>query len=202
MKLLINLLILAATVVCLWFLIVGIQEPIKFANEKERREQAVILKLQDIRKAQELYREVVGNRFAPTFDTLATVLKTGFLVDRVPNHDPDDPAFQGKIVWSEVKRPVIDEIKKMGINVDSLKFIPFGNGQVFDLWADTITYQKATTEVVECRAAYKDFMGPYVDPKFKRYDRSYNPDDPTEKKYYIKFGDRTKPNLAGNWERF
>jgi len=48
--------------------------------------------------------------------------------------------------------------------------------------------------VVEVSTNYKYFMGPYANPRFQRYDNTYNPTKT------IKFGNMSTPSLAGNWE--
>ena len=82
----------------------------------------------------------------------------------------------------------------MEINLDSLEFIPFGEGAVFEMQADTLTYQSTLVNVVEVKTTRNKYMGKYADLRFARYDQSYNPNS------IIKFGDMTAPNLAGNWE--
>ena len=66
---------------------------------------------------------------------------------------------------------------------------------MFNLYADTAEYQQVSVNVIEVGTQYKSFMGPYADPAFARYDNSYDPNK------VIKFGDRTTPNTAGNWEK-
>ena len=66
MRLVINLVLVVLTLFLLWVLISSIREPIKFKAEKEKRELAVISKLQEIRTAQEAFRGVTGG-FAPDF---------------------------------------------------------------------------------------------------------------------------------------
>ena len=38
-------------------------------------------------------------------------------------------------------------------------------------------------------------MGKYADPKYAKYDQSYEPAK------RIKFGDLNKPNISGSWDR-
>ena len=59
-----------------YVLFAQIREPIAFQREKNRREKAVIDKLIEIRKAQELYRGVTGH-FAKSFDELKKGLEEG-----------------------------------------------------------------------------------------------------------------------------
>ncbi len=193
MRLLINLVLVAIVVGLVYVLIGSIREPIAFKNEKERREGAVIEKLTMIRNMQELFRNIKGG-FAPDFDSLKKVLTTDSFVVVSVIGDPDDPNFTGEITYDTTYFPAADSITAMGINLDSLRFVPFGNGSAFQIQADTITYQKTNVPVVEVGIKRSVFMGPYADKRFARYDQKYNPGS------VIKFGNMNAPNLSGNWE--
>ena len=172
----------------------SISEPINFMDERDRRESAVVVKLVEIRKAQEAYRGVTGH-FAPNFDTLVQVLRTGqFMMIRVEG-DPDDPNNLDKVIYDTSYVPAIDSINSLGINLDSLKYVPFTNGEVFSIDADTLRYQQTLVDVVEVGIERTKFMGKWGESRFKKYDDNYDPSIP------IKFGDMNKPSLAGNWER-
>jgi hypothetical protein len=192
MKLALNIFLFILIIILVYFLIGSIKEPIQFKAEKERREAAVIQKLIEIRKAQELYRGVTG-QFAANFDTLSEVLKRDkFRIIKVIG-DPDDPSGQA-VTYDTLYKPAIDSVKNLGLMLDSLKFVPYGNGATFDIKADTITYQSTMVNVVEVGVSRKAFMGKYADTRFSKYDNSY---DPTK---VIKFGNMNAPNIAGNWE--
>lgn len=194
MKLVINLVLAVVIIGLLYVLIQSIREPIAFKAERNRREQAVIAKLMEIRKAQEAFRDITGE-FAGSFDTLKDVLTNGrFMIVQVFG-DPDDPNFTGEIEYDTMYTPAIDSIRAMGINLDSLRYVPFGGGVAFDIAADTITYQSTVVNVVEVGVPRKVFMGRYADPRYAKYDRSYDPNS------VIKFGNMSAPNLSGNWER-
>jgi len=194
MKLVINLLLLALIGVLIWVLIGSIREPIQFRAEKDRRERAVIDKLIEVRNAQELYRSITGN-FAPDFDTLKYVLSSdSFRIIQVFG-DPDDPNNTEAIRYDTIYRSSADSIEFIGMNLDSLRFVPYGRGATFHMQADTLTYQSTLVQVVEVGVSRKEFMGRFADPKYARYDNSYDPEK------VLKFGDMGAPNLSGNWER-
>lgn len=189
-----NLVLLAVAAVFAYLVYQSISEPIAFNDERTKREFAVRAKLEEIRTAQELYRDITGV-FAPSFDTLKQVLSTEqFTIINVQG-DPDDPNFQGQITYDTIYRPAIDSILALGINLDSLQYVPYGKpGTTFRIQADTIDYQSTTVPVVEVGVQRKEFMGPYASKRFARYDQNYDPNKP------MKFGDMNKPNLSGNWE--
>ena len=177
MRLLINLILAAVVIGLVWTLISSIQEPIAFKSEKERRERAVIERLMDVRTAQDLFRSIKGG-FSPTFDSLKEVLTLdSFAVVKVTG-DPDDPTFTGEILYDTILSPAIDSIIGLGINLDSLPYVPFGGGATFEIAADTITYQKTTVNVVEVGIPRRVFMGKYKDKRFAKYDQGYDPNKP------------------------
>jgi len=159
-----------------YLLYFGIKEPIFFGEAKKERLGAVTDRLKQVRYAQEFYRDITG-KFANSFDSLKYVLET----DRKSAKDSlaflyNDPSRKEKIV------------------LDSLPFVPYGNGARFSIQADTLTYQKTLVNVTEVSTYWKTFMGEYADPSYQRYDNLYFPNNP------VKFGDMSGPNLGGNWE--
>lgn len=193
MRIVLNLLLVAVAAFLLWTLYGSIREPIAFNKQRAIRENAVIEKLKEVRKAQEMYRYITGE-FAGNFDTLAQVLREdSFAIIKIIG-DPDDPEFTGEIIKDTLLSPAIDSVMALGMNLDSLRYVPFTDGLSFNISADTLTYQKTLVNVVEVGILRKKFMGQWGSSHFKRYDQNYNPDRP------IKFGDMNAPKLAGNWE--
>jgi len=192
-KTIINVVLALAIIGVAYLLYQSIREPIDFEAAKAKRQIAVIQKLKKIRVAQDVYRSVTST-FAPNFDTLEYVLKNGKVAVYKVNGDPDDPTNVDAFTIDTSYYNAIDTIVAMGINVDSLRYVPYSNNAVFEIYADTISYQKTTVSVVEVGVKKKKFMGMYADPKYSRYDSRYNPED------MVKFGSRTEPNTAGNWE--
>ena len=194
MKIVINLLLVAISVFLGYVLYRSIKDPIVFADEKFVREEAVSNRLRDIRTAQQIYRDISGGPYASSFDELITTLKTKPIPTISIFGDPDDPNFDGVIRYDTVYKSAVDTLEALGVDLDSLRYIPYTDQMQFDIRADTTTYQQAKVNVVEVGTVYKNFMGPYAKPRFKRFDSSYDP----EKR--IKFGSLTQPTLSGNWE--
>ncbi len=186
-----NLLLMVLIAVLGYILFTTVQEPIKFQSVKTERETAIVNKLIEVRKAQEIYRSVTG-KFAGSFQELADTLKYGKFTLVQVNGDPDDP--NSVITYDTTYAAVVDSITNMGWNVDELAKVPMVAGLEFDIHADTASYQMTTVDVVEVGVAYEKFMGAFADKKYKKYDAMYDP----QKK--IKFGSLTKPILAGSWE--
>ncbi len=194
MRKIFNLLFLVLAFGLAYLLYKSIEEPIAFNKYKTERKDVVAEKLQTIRKTQEMFRDITG-QFAHSFDTLEQVLSTeSFTLVKVIG-DPDDSNFTGVITYDTLFRPAIDSIQKLGIDLKSLRYVPFTDDKIaFDIDADTIPYQSTTVPVVQVGTPWGNFMGDYADPRFSQYDRRYDP------KNAIKFGDMSKPNLSGNWE--
>jgi len=192
MRIAIGLLLLLLNVFLGYTLYKNIQEPIAFAEVKNARSRTVASKLQDIRTAQEMYRTITGE-FAPNFDTLAQVLT----IDSIPfistANDPNNP---GEFIETKTYSMAIDSVRALNIDLDELRYVPFtDNSTEFAIDADTMTYQQTLVSVVQVGTRWKEFMGKYADPKYSKYDNSYNPD------HLLKFGDMNAPNVSGNWDQ-
>lgn len=169
-----------------------IQEPIAFQQTYKVREEAVIDQLIKIRKAQEAYRGVTG-KFAATFEALVDTLNTGRFM-RIQVYGDVDDVNQKDVRYDTTYMPAIDSIKALGIELEGLSLVPYGDGAKFDIQADTVTYQSALVDVVQVGTAWETFMGEFKDARFKKYNERYDP------KKKIKFGDLGKPILTGSWE--
>ena len=195
MKIVINLVLVAIAAFLGWQLYSSIKDPISFATELSLRREAVSERLKDVREAQTIYRDVSGGEYAKNFDELINTLRTGDIPLISVFGDPDDPNFDiSKLRKDTTLIPAIDTINSLGINLDSLRYIPYSGGKEFEMYADTVTYQKALVNVVQVSAPYSAFMGKYAANRYKRYDNAY---DPTAT---MRFGSRSKPTLSGNWE--
>jgi len=194
MKLIINLILVLLIGGLAYLLFSGIREPIKFNDEKNKRKDAVVSKLKQIRQAQELYREVTGT-YAPTFDTLVQVLENENLKIISVFGDRDAVGSEEQeIRYDTTLVPAIDSVRSKGIDLATIADIPFTDGKQFEMDADTVTYQSTLVNVVQAGTRWKEFMGEYADPRFSKYDDRYEPNA------MIKFGDMSAPNLSGNWE--
>jgi len=175
-----------------YVLYANIKEPIAFNAEKLKREDAVINRLMDIRECQNIFKGITGE-YAGSFDTLTEVMKTGQIEFENVEGDPDSKeGFKRTVTYS----PAIDSVKAMGIQLDSLAFVPYAPaGTTFEIQADTLTYQQTLVHVLEVGTRYNKFMGQYASPKYTKYDNSYDPAKT------MKFGNMNAPNTTGNWER-
>ena len=192
MRIVINILLFLLTIGLIYVLYSSIFEPIKFRLEKEKRERAVIDKLIEIRDAQNMYLDIKGT-FATNFDSLKHVLTTGQFRYINIEGDPDDP--DGDFIRDTSYSNSIDSIRILGIDLDALKTVPYGDGTQFTMFADTATVDRSLVNLLEVGSSYKSFMGQYGIGKYARYDKGYDPQK------FLKFGDKNKPVLTGNWEQ-
>ncbi|MEM0994540.1 MAG: hypothetical protein AAF847_13015 [Bacteroidota bacterium] len=191
MKIVINLILLLIAIALGFILVNSIKEPIAFQETKDKRREAVVNRLMDVRRAQEMYRDITGT-FAPNFDTLKDVLQNGrFTIVKIvgDEDDPENPTVSRDTSY----KPAIDSVMAMGLNLDSLAHVPYSNA-TFKIEADTLTYQQTLVSVVEVGTQWSTFMGKYASRKYARYDNTYDPGA------VLKFGDMNSPKLAGNWE--
>ena len=193
MKYVINLILVLLILAFAYFLYQSIAEPIKFTDEKAKREKVVINRLKQLRTAQEMFREITDT-FANNFDTLIYVLKNDSIPVIKIIGNPDEIGMEDKVEYDTIYFSALDSLNKMKINLDSLPFIPYAGGKKFYMEAGEIDYQKTKVNVVEAGARYSDFMGRYADKAYKKYETGYDPDN------MVKFGDLNSPNLTGNWE--
>ncbi len=195
MRLIINLILLAIVAALIYVLVDSIREPIAFKNEKDKREAAVVDRLMDLRRGQEIYRTITGGAFASNWNDFKDVLTNGKIPYVKVIGDPDDPNFTGTITYDTTYSNAIDSVKSLGWDLNELVKVPFADGKTFDVQADTLSYQKTLVNVVEVGTKRSTFMGKYADPSYQKYDARYDPNS------IIKFGDMNKPNTSGNWER-
>ena len=194
MKLILNLLIVGAIGLLAYLLYNSINEPIKFRSELAKRENVVIEKLEQIRAAQSIHRDITG-RFAGSFDSLAYVLTNDSIPFRQLLADPEDPENPDKFIVNILYSSAKDSIDGLGINLADLQYVPFSNKATsFNMQADTTTYQSTLVPVCEVMTRYESVMGQFADPKFSMYEKGSSPDTK------IGFGSMSSPNLEGNWK--
>jgi hypothetical protein len=153
----------------------SIKEPIDWKKEKERRYARVIERLKDIRMAQMAYRAEKGE-YADNFDSLIYFIKNGHFTVVKQIGDPEDTL--AIVIRDTTYVPVRDSLFKDKLHlIDSLPYVPFGEGARFKMSAGKIEKGNVMVNVFEV-----------VDTK---------PFDPN---HVLKVGSMTEPTNAGNWE--
>ena len=146
----------------------SIHKPIRFNKEKDTREAATIQRLRDIRSAQIAYR-AENKCFTSDFDTLITFLKTdSFRVVQAIGSVPDSMVEElgrvkaekqalkdGLISRDTIKLSVKDSLYVAGFNIDSLRYVPYTDGHVFEMGSGVIqTISKVKIKVFEAKVPY------------------------------------------------
>ncbi len=170
-----------------YFVWESIMTPIRFNKERAIREAKVIERLKDIRTAQVAYKSVY-NAYASTFDTLTDFLRKGqFPVVRKEGDIDDSTAI---IIRDTTLVPVFDSIfkGKTMTFIDSLPFIPYGEGEKFQIRADKIERSRVIIPVFEVFAAYGQFL------------KGLKTSNMVDLKEGLKVGSMDSPSIDGNWE--
>ncbi len=193
MRYAINILLLALIGFSGYLLYTSILDPIAFQAEKEKRKTAVAKNLSEIRTLQEIYRTIKGG-FAGSYEELVNVISKDSIPFESIIGDEDDPTNLDKIQRSTTYSSALDSVTAMGIKLEGLDIIPYTDGKRFEFFMDTIEYQSTKVNVIEVGTTWKEFMGPFADPKYKKFDNRYDPNAA------FKFGDRSTPSLNGSWQ--
>ena len=198
-KVILHVILIAAICVVTYLIFESVQEPLRFNAEKERRYDATIQRLKDIRTAQVAFRSEY-KRYTGSFDTLITFLKTdSFRVVRIVG-DVDDSASvaAGNIIRETILVPVMDSLFRRGYPVDSLKFVPFTSGIEFEMGISNISAGNVIVNVFEAKVDNNVLLHG-LDPQLLF---NFNTDRQTKTGYAgLKVGSLTETtNNAGNWE--
>lgn len=210
MKTIIQIFLALVVLVLSYLVYESIQKPIRFQNQYDIRQKAVVAQLIAIRSAEVAYNSVNG-RYTGSFDTLITFVKTGKLpLVKMEGSLSDSLLETGMTEIKALKLGIIkrdtifvnvkDSLFRSNLSVDSLRFIPFvDDGAQFELKsASIVTASTVRVQVFECKVPNVVFL--------KGMDRSgikelnYNLLQ-LEKYPGLKVGSLTETNNnAGNWE--
>ncbi|HNQ13284.1 MAG TPA: hypothetical protein PKH65_03820 [Bacteroidia bacterium] len=156
-------------------LIKGIKDPIDYQKEKDFRYKHVIQRLKDIREAQLAYKAENG-KFTASFDTLISFVQNGTftLIKQIGNVDDTSAVIIRDTSFVSIKDSLF---KAPDFVVDSLKYVPFGDGAIFDMKAGEIEKGRVKVKVFEV-----------IDTK------------PFDKNQVLSVGSMSEATNAGNWE--
>ncbi len=199
MKSIILKVVLAIVIVFLGYMVVNsILEPVKFENEKNRRDAVIIDHLKDIREVQVAYKGIY-NEYAGTFDTLINFIETGELpvVNIIP--DPNDTTFT-KTINDTTHYITVGEMlfaDRPNFKASNIQFIPFSNGAKFTMAADVIDINKVRVPVFEVSAEYKLILFGMEEQLINNLIKKQTE---YEKFPGLKVGSLTEASTDGNWE--
>ena len=189
-KLILQIALIAISLVLAYLIYDGIQGPIKFKAELEHKKEVVVNRLKDIREAQVAYRNVFG-KYTSGFDTLIDFIENGQIPIIKLTADPNDTTLTIMFLDTMGYASGRDSIfgKRENFNPKDLMYIPYSDGQKFEMSAGITEKGGVSVNVVEVFAAHKYFL--------KGLDLKKNHIDPEDG---LKFGSMTDPTTDGNWE--
>ena len=162
MKTVFNIVLGLCALALIYICYTSIMGPINFEEAKKQRDQAVIARLIDIRKAQMEFRNLNKGQYTASFDTLIDFVKNKKLpflykVGELTDKQLDEGMTEKKAMniinkakktgnYADVKKwglenfkrdtlwvAVLDTIFPKGFNADSMRYVPFGNGVQFEM---------------------------------------------------------------------
>jgi hypothetical protein len=198
-------LILAGIILILGYLLVdSVMKPIRFKQKQQKRYEATIERLIDIRKSQKAYKSKYG-KYTGSFDTLINFVETdSFDVVKAIGQIPDtlteeQAARKGLIERDTTKISVLDSLFGIDYAADSMRYVPYTNGATFKLGAGTVKTESEVKVKVFRASVHNDVL-------LKGLDRQLVINLNEEKKEMtgfagLKVGSLEKAtNNAGNWE--
>ena len=167
------------------FLTKIILDPIQFEKQKNYRYNFIKQKLIDIRSAELAFKEKNGfftNEFEKLIpfvklDSFVIVEKTDTLIEYFNDVYREYQFKDTMLIDTLGKVSILDSLFSKNYPIDSLAYVPFGNGTKFKLSAGTINKSKITVPVFEAK-----------DPK------PFDPSDP------LVIGSMFEAHLNGNWQ--
>ena len=209
MKTVFNILMVVAVVLLGYLCVKTITTPIKFDEQRAAREEVIINRLCDIRKVQVEYKKQY-NQYTGSLDSLVAFLKNGKIATVYKEGELTDQQLEEGLTekkavemglirrdtsYVNVAKSLFDE----NFNVDSIVYVPFGNGAKFEMAAAVLTSQSGVSvPVFEAKTPYNVYL--------QGMDRQelINLNDVARKldRYAgLKVGDVNEANNnAGNWE--
>ncbi|MEE4196712.1 MAG: hypothetical protein V2I54_03640 [Bacteroidales bacterium] len=208
MKKVIQIVLAIAIVVLAYLIWESIQTPIRFNKEKDKRYEATIQKMKDIRTAQLAYKDEYG-RFTGSFDTLIRFIETDSMkVVKAEGSLSDELLEQG---WTEaiavkeglIKRDTIriaikDTLFTKDYSAKNLWKVPFTDGDTIELNTATVKVSKLDVNLFEAKV-HNDVLLHGLDEQLiiNLNERMANANNFPG----VKVGDINEPNNnAGNWE--
>ncbi len=165
MRRIIEILLLLVAAGLGYLIVTGIQRPIEFEKVKDVRYQKVITDLKDIREIQVAYKSKY-QKYCKNIDSLIKFAKEDELLMIVKVGDIEDSlaVARGEVNWDSTYVKVLDKLNdetklSENFNLDSLKYIPFSDGQIYSMNAGRIvTASKVEVEVFEASALNKQVL--------------------------------------------
>ena len=200
MKKVIHVILIAAVCAAAYLVLESVQKPIRFNAEKDKRYEATVQRLKDIRTAQVAFRSEY-KKYTGSFDTLISFLKTDSfsVVMQIGDEDDSVAVASGNVFRTTVRVSVLDSLFKKNYDVDSIRYVPFApRGTEFELGTNNIMAGNVSVNVFEVKVPF-DVLLHGLDPQLLI---NYNSEMEKKRGYAgLKVGSLTETtNNAGNFE--
>lgn len=196
-RLIVHIVLTGIIIVLAYLVVESIMGPVRFQKELDQRRSVVVEKLKDLRNIQLTYRSL-NNTYASDFDTLLHFLeyKKIPVVSIVP--DPTDTTFTRTIKDTIAFIRAADSLlQHVRYPLDSLPYIPFSDGKVFELDAGRIDRGGVMVSVFEAKAHLGFFMKGANDQLLRNLIAS---EKQIGRYPGLRLGSMTEPSTDGNWE--
>ncbi len=191
--------VLSVVIIVLGYMIYdSIMQPVRFNKAVSQREAKVIQRLSDIRSSEQFYKKL-NDEYTGNFDTLINFLKVAQIPVVSIVHDPTDTTYTKTINDTIGYVGVADSLfgRRHNFVVDSLRYIPFSGGQLFQLDAGKIDRSGLKVSVFEADAHFNTFLNG-LDKQLVINKIKSSAD--IEKFPGLKVGSMKEPSTDGNWE--
>ena len=194
----INIALALVAILLVYLVYKSISEPVVFENTRKEREMQVVQSLKDIRSTQILFKQTY-NRYTGSFDSLIEYVKTGELPVVNIVADPNDTTFTKTINDTVGYVKVIDSLfsKREGFDINSLRVVPFSQGEEFELQAGYIKRGGLKVAVFEAKTPYMTYLW-YLD--HQRVNNLRAEQEDLDKYAGLKVGSMDEASTNGNWE--
>jgi len=209
MKKLIQIVLAIAIVVLAYLIWESIQTPIRFNKEKDKRKEATVQRLKDIRTAQIAYKSEYG-KFTSSFDTLIDFVKNdsmklvkaeGSLSDELLAQGwTEEIAVQEGLITRDTIRIAIKDtlFKRNNFNPELLWKVPFTENDSFQMATAKLNVSNLDVNVFEAKV-HNNVLLHGMDNQLVV---NLNDEMKNQNNFPgVKVGDINEPNNnAGNWE--
>ena len=184
-----------------YFLVASIMKPVRFENEVDKRKDVAVERLKAIRTLEVAFKGENG-KFTASLDSLIDFYNNGQMtvIRQIGSMDDSLAVAQKRVRRDTIKVAIKDTLFNDQPNfvVDSIKYIPFANGNEITLEAVVKTVSGVNVPLFEGTISYDDLL--------RGLDRqliiNLKADQEDLGRYTgLKVGSVTTPNNnAGNWE--
>lgn len=181
--------------VFVYFNYTSINSDIQFTSQSKERYNTVKKRLEVIRAGQLAYKERYKD-YAKDFNTLVDFIKNGKMrILRMDGNADDSLAVaKGLVKRDTIEIPVIGSyaFSFPGYPIDSIAFIPYGNGEKFDMKTDYILGEGGDSTNIQPAIMVSANFQVFMKSLGEKFDKTI-PDS------LIKVGSLTEPTTNGNW---